>query len=456
MIEALRGQSHLFTDTLKRLLRRSADPNIRRILKRTHPVDLSHVFDRFLPEEQQRLLALAEDEEYRAEVVASLPLDFAVELISSMPVERVVELLSAMSGDDRADILGELDEEVAAELIAALPDEDSDEVAELLRYGATTAGGIMSPDALAISQDVSAEEAIKIIQSSPDVEMAFYIYVVNDHHSLVGVLSLRQLVISRPNSPLEEIMNPHVVSVRTDEDQEDVARIVARYDLLAVPVVDDTNKLVGMVTVDDVIDVLREEATEDILKMAGAGEALEAKQSVLGSFARRAPWLAVAWGGGVVASIIIGHYEQTLTGVLALAAFIPIIIGMAGNVGTQSLAIVVRGLATRRTDVKQFWRVLGRELAVGLLLGVLYGAALGGWGLIQMREGTGQNLLLLAGLVGSASAISMLLAAVVGATMPLLLARLRIDPAVATGPFVTTTIDVLGVLIYFNIINVFL
>jgi magnesium transporter len=449
-------QSYRFADTLKRLLRRNAGPALRKILGRTHPVDLAHVMNRFLPQEQLKLLPSVGDDERQAQVVASMSMTDVAVLLEEMPLGRAVALLSAMSGDDRADILGAIDEELAAKLLGALPDEESHEVAELLRYDEATAGGIMSPDFIAIPKVVSAAEAISLVQDSADVEMAFYLYVVNEHGLLVGVLSLRQLVISRPDKPIADIMDPHVVSVRTDKDQEDVARIVSRYDLLAVPVVDDTNKLVGVVTVDDVIDVIREEATEDILKMAGAGEQFEDRPTVFGSVWRRAPWLAVAWIGGIGASFVIGRFEDELHKFIALAAFIPIIVGMAGNVGTQSLAVVVRGLATRRIDVKQFWRVVGRELAVGILLGLSFGAALGAMGFVQVRDEPGVNALVLSGIVGATAAIAMIIAAAVGTVMPMVLARLKIDPAVATVPFVTTAIDVLGIVIYFNIVAIFL
>jgi magnesium transporter len=365
-------------------------------------------------------------------------------------MDQTVKLLSAMSGDDRADILGAMDEELAEKILQAMPPEESDEAAELMRYGESTAGGIMSLDFLSISEDVTASEAIRIVQESPEVEMAFYIYVVSSHGLLVGVVSLRQLVTSKPDVKLHEIMNPHVVAVRTHEDQEEVARIVSRYDFLAVPVVDDTNKLVGVVTVDDIIDVIREEATEDILKMAGAGEDLDEKQSIPRSVIQRAPWLFAAWLGGIVASFIIAHYEDTLQKYLPLAAFIPILLGMAGNVGTQSLTIVVRGLATRRIDVKHFWGVAVRELVVGIILGLLYGAALGAMGFFQLHGDEGLNIIMIAAVVAGSAAVSMTMAALVGAVTPLMFARMHIDPAVATGPFVTTTIDVLGVLVYFN------
>jgi len=449
-------QSYRFADTLKRLLRRNAGPAIRKILRRTHPVDLAHVMGRFLPQEQLKLLPQVGDDERQAEVVASMAMSDVAALLEEMPTQRAVVVLSAMSADDRTDIMGAIDEELAGRLLAAMPDAESHEVAELLRYDETTAGGIMSPEFIAIHEETTAAEAITLVRASADVEMAFYLYVVNEHGGLVGVLSLRQLVIARPEKPVKEVMDPHVLSVRTDEDQEEVARIVSRYDLLAVPVIDDTNKLVGVVTVDDVIDVIREEATEDILKMAGAGEQIEERPSVLRSISRRAPWLAVAWIGGIGASFVIGRFAGTLQKYVVLAAFIPIIVGMAGNVGTQSLAIVVRGLATRRIDAKQLWRVVGREMAVGILLGIGFGAALGGMGFVEVRSEPGVNALILAGVIGATSAITMMIAATMGSLVPLILARLRVDPAVATGPFVTTTIDVLGVAIYFNIVVFFL
>jgi magnesium transporter len=448
---ASQHQSHRFLDTLKRLLRRDAVASLKKILARTHPVDVAQVLDGFLPSDQIKLLSYGGSDERQSEIVSCLRLPQAVELLNEMQLERVVALLREMSGDDRADILGALEEEYAHEILAAMPDEESDEVAELMRYGESTAGGIMSPDVLSISEDVIASEAIGIVRDSPEVEMAFYIYVISSHGILMGVVSLRQLVTCRPDVELREIMNPHVVSVRTSEDQEEVARIVSRYDFLAVPVVDETNRLVGVVTVDDVIDVIREEATEDILKLAGAGEDLDGKQSLVSSVWKRAPWLVAAWAGGIVASFVIGQFEDLLQKYLSLAAFIPILLGMAGNVGTQSLTIVVRGLATRRIDVKQFWRVALREIGVGVVLGILFGAALGGMGFIQTQSSLGMNAIYMAIVISSSAALAMIMAALVGATMPMIFAKLHIDPAVATGPFVTTTIDVIGVFMYFNI-----
>jgi magnesium transporter len=273
--------------------------------------------------------------------------------------------------------------------------------------------------------------------------MPFYLYVVNNYGNLVGVISLRQLVVVPPDTPLKQFMTTDVFSVKTDMDQEEVAKLVARYDILAVPVVDENNRLVGIVTVDDVIDIIRTEATEDILKMAGVGEEYVETKSIFKSTRIRLPWLFASCIGGVVAIIIIGHFEGVLTQVAYLAAFIPVIMGMGGNIGTQSSTIVVRGLATGRLNVRDIWKVVVKELCIGLILGVVYGL------LISAVAQVSYSTLMLAIAVGLALTSSMAIAALVGSLVPMVMARLNIDPAVSTGPFVTTAVDIISVSCYF-------
>jgi len=282
-------------------------------------------------------------------------------------------------------------------------------------------------------------EVIEALQKDYiDIEMPFYLYVVDDHGHLVGVISLRQLVVVSPHTKLKAIMTT------------EVARIVARYNILAVPVVDDNNNPVGIVTVDDVVDIIREEATEDFLKMAGAGEDLVESQSVFKSTRTRLPWLLASWIGGVIAFFIISHFESSLNKLIFLAAFIPVIMGMGGNVGTQSSTIVVRGLATGRLSIKQIWEVVFKELAIGFLLGFFYGFLLGF--VAHLRY----DMWLLGVTVGLAVLSSMTIAASVGSLVPMVFARINIDPAVATGPFVTTAIDILSVFFYFKIATLLL
>jgi magnesium transporter len=291
--------------------------------------------------------------------------------------------------------------------------------------------------------------------------MVFYLYVVDDRQHLVGVISLRDLITSKPKKKLSEMMIVRVHSVNPLTDQEEVAQIVSRYNILAVPVVDDANKLMGIITVDDVIDVIREEATEDFLQMAGAGRDRDIlMKSAFSNAKTRVPWLFASWMGGMLVASIITTYEETLGQVLALMAFLPIIIGMAGNVGTQTATIIVRGIATGRVSTTNALKLVFKELQVGFLLGGLYGLLLGGAGYLlsfigYMDVGV-MTSIELGVTVGLGIILSMATAAFVGALVPVLLHRINLDPAVATGPFVTTSVDILGVVVYFIVAGFFI
>ena len=444
-------RTRLLLDTIKRLLRRGAMGNLHKIVNKTHAADLAVVFRFLTLREQEALFDLMDNVEHEAMLFSELEEEILLKLIEDMPAEKIAGIMEQMPKDDVADLLGKLSDERAKALLDLMTKEGSEEVEELLGYDAETAGGIMVPDFIALKEATTAQGAIEALQKEyVDVEMPFYLYVVDDHDHLAGVISLRQLVVVPPETELKSIMATDVVSVPTDVDQEEVARIVARYNVLAVPVVDENNKLVGIVTVDDVIDIIREEATEDFLKMAGAGDDLIESQSILKSTRTRLPWLLASWIGGVIAFLIIGHFESTLNKLVYLAAFIPIIMGMGGNIGTQSSTIVVRGLATGRLNLKQMWEVAFKELMIGFLLGFFYGLLLGF--VVQFRY----DAWLLGVTVGLAVISSMTIAAMVGSLVPMVFARINVDPAVATGPFVTTSIDILSVFFYFQIATVLL
>ncbi len=436
----------ILMDSIKRLLRRGAYSRLCKIVNKTHAADLSAVFGSLTLTEQRKLFEMIEDIEQKGILFSELDEDTLVDFVEDMSIDELVEILGAMPSDDIADLLGRLPEEKSAAILERMNREDSEEVEDLLRYEDDTAGGIMVPDFIALREDVTAREAIESLQKEhSDVEMPFYLYVVDEYGKLVGVSSLRQLVVVPPETPLKEFMTTDIISVRTDMDQEEVAKIVARYDILAVPVVDESNRLVGIVTVDDVLDIIRREATEDILKMAGAGEEFVETKSVMRSIRIRLPWLFASCLGGILASFIIGHFQNSLSDLAYLAAFIPVIMGMGGNIGIQSSAITIRGLATGRLHLRDMWNVLAKQIAVGLILGVLYGLLIGGVAQLSYRIG------LLALSVGLAVVCSMTMAATAGTLVPMTLAKLNVDPAVASGPFVTTAIDIISVTIYFVI-----
>ncbi|MFH2218088.1 MAG: magnesium transporter [Pseudomonadota bacterium] len=440
-------RSKILLDSIKRLLRRQATSHLSNIVNKTHAADLSIVFRSLPLHDQYKLFEMIEDVQKKGILFREFDEESFLALIESLRMEDVVEILQHMPDDDVADLIGGLPEEKSKAILEKMGKEDSEKVEGLLRYRDDTAGGIMVPDFIALREDVTAGEAIASLQKEHlDVEMPFYLYVVDEYGKLVGVSSLRQLVVVPPETFLKDFMSTDVFSVQTSRDQEEVAKLVARYDILAVPVVDETNKLVGIVTVDDVIDIIREEATEDILKMAGvSGEEFVETQSVMRSTRIRLPWLFASCFGGIVAFYIIGHFESSVAKLAYLAAFIPVIMGMGGNIGTQSSTIVVRGLATGRLNIRNLWSVVLKELSVGLILGVFYGILVG---MVAQFSFSMEKLALS---VGFAVLSSMSIAAFVGSLVPMVFARINIDPAVATGPFVTTAIDIISVFLYFSI-----
>ena len=439
-------RNRILVESIKRLLRRGAASHLGKIVNKTHAADLSVVFRSLSLSQQRKLFSLIADVEQKGILFSELDADTFQDLIEDMKIEDIVRILESMPADDVADIIGRLPEERSKTILDKMRKAESEEVEDLLRYEDDTAGGIMVPDFIALREDVTAREAIESLQTEhSDVEMAFYLYVVDEYGKLVGVSSLRQLVVVSPATPLKEFMITDVFSVQTDMDQEEVAKLVARYDILAVPVVDGSNRLVGIVTVDDVIDILRKEATEDILKMAGAGEEFVETKSIFKSTRIRLPWLFASCLGGIFAFFIIGKFESSLSKIAYLAAFIPVIMGMGGNIGTQSSTIVVRGLATGRINVRDIWSVVFKELSIGLILGLVYGLLIGS--VAQFRY----SMEALALSVALAVICSMSVAALVGSLVPMGFARINIDPAVATGPLVTTSIDIISVFFYFSI-----
>lgn len=444
----------MLSDTIRRLIRRRATVNLLKIIKKTHEADLALVFKSLSSIDGRHLFELLPDPETAADVLSEMEEHVRREYLEGLDPERLAVIFQEMSPDDAAWILDEIRDDVRREKILELmKDEDSDELEELLAYEEDTAGRIMSPDFLALPETMEAADAIRELRRASEAEMVFYVYVVDDEGRLEGIVSLRELVTVAPERLLSDIMNREIVSVQPHVDQEEVARLVARYNILALPVVDDGRRLVGIITVDDVVDIMRDEATEDILKMVGTSEEDIASSSAFRSARIRLPWLFASWIGGVMAARVIAHYHDTIAQVAALAAFIPVVVGMGGNIGIQSSSITVRGLATHRIEPgRGAWRYVFKEISVGLLLGIVYGILLGVASAVMYWDEAANVRLGIA--TGLGILCSMVIASVMGSSMPLLFNRLRIDPAVASGPFVTTTIDVVGVTAYFVIATV--
>ena len=438
----------ILRDTFRRLIRRHAKTNIIKLIDKTHPADMALTFRYFTNDEQDLIFQSMGSSERTVEFLNELYESTAIRLLENDSSERIASILQQASSNEQAYLMGLVDEKFANSVIELLQADEKEQLEEMMAYPDDSAGILMYTDVFTLHEETKAKEAINALQDQDDAEMVFYLYALDDDGRLTGVISLRELVITPGDTKLKDIMSRQVHAVRPETDQEEVAKIVSQYNFLAVPVVDSEEKLLGIVTVDDVVDVIREEATEDFLQMVGAGKDREILLKSSWENARsRLPWLFASWIGGILAAFIIGFFDGILEKSIALAAFIPVIIGMGGNVGTQSSTLIVRGLATGRVNIENSFKVLFKEIRVGLILGILYGILLGIFAAIRFIDMPPA----LGIVVGSSICLSMLIAATIGSVVPIILDRFDIDPAIATGPFVTTAIDILGVALYFII-----
>ncbi len=443
----------ILRDTFRRLLRRHAKSNIIKLIGKTHPADMALTFRYFIDEEQDTIFSMMKPSEETVEFLNELDEAITTRLLQQETPQRIADILEEASSNETAHLMGLMDEDYATAVIDLLQAEEQEKLEEIMAYPEDSAGILMYTDVFTLHEETKAIDAIAALQDQEEAEMVFYLYAVDNDGRLTGVVSLRDLVTTSSETLLEDIMSRKVHAVRPETDQEEVARIVSQYNFLAVPVVDSEDQLLGIVTVDDVVDIIREEATEDFLQMVGAGKDREILLKSSWDNARmRFPWLFASWVGGILAAFIIGIFDDLLQSTIVLAAFIPVIIGMGGNIGTQSSTIIVRGLATGRVGLENSVKILLKEIRVGLILGVLYGILLGIFAIFQFLDVSP----LLGLVVGLSICASMIIAATIGSLVPLILNRFDIDPAVATGPFVTTAIDILGVALYFWIAGSFL
>ncbi|MBI3128719.1 MAG: magnesium transporter [Candidatus Tectomicrobia bacterium] len=439
-------------DLIRRLLRRNAHAHLSNALEKMHAAEVAQIFSHLAPEERLAAFRLVPDSEHRAETLTECDPHIVRELLDASSNEEVAALLGKLNNDDTRYLVEMLPEDRAAEVMRILGTRETAVIEGVMAYPPDTAGSIMTDAYVALPESYTVDESIAAVRQASKAEYVFYVYVVDDNKHLRGVISLRQLLLADPSKRLSEVMTPNVWRVSANADQEHVAQLISRYNILAIPVVDDVGTLVGIVTVDDVLDVLRDEATEDILKMAGTHYTEEITSLPALRLAWvRLPWLVISWLGSLIAAYFISRFEHELIRVIALAAFIPVINGTAGNVGAQGVAIMVRGLATGKVTPKDWFQVVGRQVLVGVMLGVSFGLLL--YLIAQWQfPGIGR----LGFIVGIAICISIMTSAALSSILPLVLQYLRFDPALMTGPFITTSMDLISVLVYFNIARYFL
>lgn len=384
--------------------------------------------------------------EILAEIIIFFDNDFKNDIASKISTFKLAKILSVMYTDDAADLLGVLKVGKIKEILNLMKDNKALELQELLEYDDQSAGGKMTTEFIAFYADNSVEEVLaKIKDLIIEPEMIYYIYVISRDKKLLGVLSVRQILAAARNKELGELMNKNVVKVNVNLDQEEVAKILAKYDLLAVPVVNNYQQLVGIITVDDIIDIIEEETTEDLYKMSGTTNTYDIHGNFMEGVKKRVPWLFILLIGGLLSGSVINKFEQALESVAVLAIFIPVLMDMGGNVGTQSLTIVVRALATDELEKEDYLKHLLNEFKSGLVMGVMIAVSL-----LLITLFWQQNLSI-AFVVGIAMFTTMVTAVILGTIIPFIIDYFGIDPAVAAGPFITTLIDISGLFIYFSL-----
>jgi magnesium transporter len=434
---------------LQKMVRRGAKSHIRKIVLKLHPADVAKLLRHFDADEQWLIFSIIDDPEFAAEILSEADPETAEHLVRQASPHTIVPVLRAMSPDDLTDLLDQLPVDLRDSILSSLK-EDLDDIRALMQYDKDTAGGIMTTDFVALDERMSVEEAIKEVRAVGDKVTVSYIYVTDEAGRLRGVISLRQLILAEPDQTLQEIMTKDVWKVQVETDQEEVARLVAHYNILAIPVVDKQNVLVGVVTVDDIIDVIHEEASEDIAYLSGSSQPLHTliDASPLVVSRARLPWLAAALVGGLLSGTIIKFFTGTLSQLIALSVFIPVIMAMGGHHGIQTSTVFIRGLATG--EIHGVLGTLWKEFLVGCIMGAACGMGLG---LVASFWLGSWALGLVAGI---AMFLALNTSAMMGVLLPAFFNRIGVDPAITAGPFITAIQDVTGLVLYLGLATLLL
>ncbi len=440
---------NLLIDSLETIKKLINDNNLSALKEQLqgHPVDIATLINELEPSERTLIFRLLA-KDTAVEVFEHLDVEGQSELLIGFLDERIIGMVNEMSPDDRAKLFDELPAKVVRKLLSRMTADEWEATSFLLGYREDTSGRIMTPEYVDLKIDMTIKNALNWIRKvGHGKETIYNLYVIDSTRHLIGVVSLRKIVLASKEANISDIMNSDVIKVSTEEDQEEVARIIMDYDLLAVPVVDKEGRLVGIVTVDDIVDVMEEEATEDMLRMGGVEIAERGyfKSSLLNNLRKRIGWLLLLLGLNTFTGSIIIHQKKLLEGIIILSAFIPILIGSGGNAGAQSSTVVIRGLAIGEIEPKDAVRILLRELGIGIGLGIFLGTVATLWAYWLQGE---WNIALVVGF----SFVSIItFATSLGTILPIVVKKIGMDPALMATPFITTAIDVTALLIYFEI-----
>lgn len=449
-MEALHLEKEELLLYLIKILKENKRQEFQNLLEELQPYDIAELYTS-LPKKHHHKFILMSTPEQIALLLQELDSEYLVEILQKLGVEKASKILDLMENDDLADLLSELSIDKIDAYLKAMKAEESQTVQDLMSFPPDSAGGIMTDRFVWIRSYYTVREAIeKLKQFVSYAENIYYLYVIDENKKLVGVVSYRDLLLADSEDRIEDIMYTRVISVPVDMDQEQVAKIIERYDFIAVPVVDKENRLLGIVTVDDVIDVMISETNEDFGKLSATGKAIDFRTTAWTASMRRLPWLVMLLLLGLLSGSVIAGFEETLEQVVALTFFMPMIAGMTGNTGTQSLAIVVRGLVSHDLDKNTVFRLILREFGVGLIIGTVCGL------LVSVLAFAWRGSFFLSLVVGCSLFLTLIIGTLAGTVIPLILYKLKVDPAVASGPLITTLNDIFSLLVYFGLATVFL
>ena len=440
-----------FIEQLENLIEEKNTKEVETILANLHPADIAEMMEG-LSSEEAKFIFLLLDGEKASDVLVEIPENDRRRFLRVLPPEIIAsKFLEFMDSDDAADVMADLDEERKIEVLNEIEDfEQAGDIVDLLEYEEDTAGGIMAKELVKVNENWTVAICLQeISKQAQEVDEIYYIYVIDDAEKLMGVLSLKKLIITNTNTKISNLYNADVKKVHTGVRQEEVAEIMDKYDLVAIPVVDEIGRLKGRITFDDVIDFIREEAEKDYQMVSGISGDVEPGDKVWEILRARLPWLLIGLIGGILGAIVLGSHEQTLAKVTELAFFIPLIAAMAGNVGVQSSSIVVQSIASGVKDLETTSRRLLKEVSVAMVTAAIFAALIFAYNLIRQGD---MNLTYT---VSLSLFIVILFASFFGTVIPLVLNRFKIDPALATGPFITTMNDIVGLLIYLLIGKMF-
>jgi magnesium transporter len=433
-----------YIEQLRKLIDEKNEKEVKSLMYPLHPADIAEIMEDLNIEQAIFIFLLLEGEQ-ASDVLVEIPENDRRRFLKELPPETIAsKFIEFMDSDDAADIVADLDEERKIEVLNEIEDfEQAGDIVDLLDYEEDTAGGIMAKELVKVNENWTVATCLKeISKQAQEVDEIYYIYVVDDTEKLKGVLSLKKLIITNTNTKISNIYNSEIKMVNTSVRQEEIAEIMDKYDLVAIPVVDEIGRLKGRITFDDVIDFIREEAEKDYQMVSGITGDVEPGDKVWEILRARLPWLLIGLVGGILGAVVLGSHEETLAKVTELAFFIPLIAAMAGNVGVQSSSIVVQSIASGVKDLETTSRRLFKEVSIALATAAIFASLIFAYN--AMRQGD-MNLTYA---VSLSLFIVILFASLVGTVIPLILNRFKIDPALATGPFITTMNDIVGLMIY--------